>query len=47
MADRTTVDGRTFECSNSCTVNSGPPMTIGDCCGGTVAELQRDVIIID
>ncbi len=48
LADRTTVDGRTFECTDSCTFNSGAPMTISDCCGGRVEEiLKREIIIID
>ena len=47
FADRTTVNGKTYECSNSCSVNTGPPTTIQDCCGGTVVELKRDAIVIE
>lgn len=39
MADRVKVNGKTYECSNSCEVNTGPPTTISDCCGGTVGEI--------
>lgn len=46
-ADKVTVNGTTYECSNSCSINSGPPMTIEDCCGGTVARLRREAIVID
>ena len=45
-ADRVSVNGKTYECSNSCSINTGPPMTIQDCCGGTVALLQREAIEI-
>lgn len=47
LADRVTINGTTYECSNHCSVNLGPPATVQDCCGGTVAELRRDAIIID
>lgn len=47
LADRVTVNGTTYECTTQCDIDTGPPMTIQDCCGGTVAELRRDAIVID
>lgn len=47
LADKVTVNGRTFQCSNVCSVTLGPPVKVQDCCGGTVGELQRDAIVIE
>mgnify|MGYP000536314853 CR=1 FL=1 len=47
IADRVTVNGKTYECSNSCSVNLGPPTTISDCCGGTIAEILRPGAVIE
>ncbi|WP_423185661.1 hypothetical protein ACO1PK_10905 [Alishewanella sp. d11] len=46
-ADKVTVNGITYECSNTCSIDLGPPTTIQDCCAGTVARLRRDAIIIE
>ncbi len=47
FADSTTkIDGKTFQCTNACSINSGPPMTVEDCCGGTVSQPQREPITV-
>lgn len=46
-ADEVKVDGKNYRCTNICSINSGPPMTIQDCCGGTVTELKKEVIVLD
>ncbi|QSX35349.1 hypothetical protein JYB87_09245 [Shewanella avicenniae] len=48
MADRVKVNGETYECSNVCNVNVGPPTTVSDCCGGTVGHILKagSVIVI-
>jgi hypothetical protein len=47
FADSVQVGGSTYQCSNVCSINIGPPMTIQDCCGGTVAKIQREAIVIE
>jgi hypothetical protein len=46
FADKVTVNGKTYQCQNSCEVNTGPPTTISDCCGGSIAELLRPGTVI-
>ena len=41
LADNIVVGGTTYQCTNSCTVNAGPPQSISDCCGGTVAQILK------
>lgn len=43
--DRVQIDGKTYECDNSCSVTMGPPTTVSDCCGGLVGEVKRQITI--